>query len=1025
LIFISICTLIMGLAIAWLIIPKGDPETEIREKAAAAFEHEDYREAHKLYVQAADAFLDSERHKEYEFYRDLSHVLKDATSAVIFADPIMEDLQRFLRNNQDHPLLQKNTDKVWKVFDLAITKVLKDAEETALTSDNLDKIDAARNKAASWLQEAKPYWPDPKEAPRSILEKIAKLEQKVKDERYVLQFLKKIDKPSPTLEDVDFYREAAKQLRLEKDPRVQKKLDELLKKALPSVKYQAMNLPGTQPPPEPIVPGALIGPRVGDAGVLPAGQGVVFAVARGVLYTLAENDGHILWATRIGIDTARLPVRVPATQVDPEIVLVLSSDTNTLTARRVLDGAALWQHQLPAPCLARPVIVERDIRDSQGGVSHSRRAYVPTVDGRVQEIEIAGGGLIGEYLCGLPLLVGGAREPNSNLLYFPADRGYVFVLDVALGQCVGVLRTGQPSGSLRGEPILAGDGSPQRPGQADTGPRFLILCQTAGLDKMKLRAWQLPVDFRTFDDKPSREIDMRGWSWFEPYADGEKIALATDAGVLGLFGIQQKNNADSAIFPLISEQMKEIPLGGRGALSGRAQVVHGTENDFWVLAKGDMQQWRLGWNNKKGLTVGSSWPQALALGSPLHAGQVNAASDTVFVVTQSPTRQTCLATAVDALTGNIRWQRQLGMVCAGDPLALGNLVLAVDSSGGLFLFNSAQPPHRPGFEWQFVQEQRLASPPATPTEGVSHLLTGNGGTAYVISSQGKDNLLVRRIAPGKKPGEQTVEELSFKITLAGTPALAGDHLVLPLADGNLARLNLSKGGRPDASGPNWRAEDADAGAPGHVVHLGGNVFLYTDGSNRLKRFSWPAGQDWAVPKEELNPPPFERIVAAPLVIPSGDGKSPPRILVADASGTLTLLAGEQLQKSRAWKVDGEITSGPFLRGNHVGCVVNHRRLVWINPDKDGFLWTYGDAGSEAIVGQPQRLGDRLIVAHRDGRLVSLDVAKGQPRGKGFATRASVAPAAAPAAFDADRIFVPLTDGTVLLLPVADVEKPGP
>src|SRR5262249_9215482 len=171
-------------------------------------------------------------------------------------------------------------------------------------------------------------------------------------------------------------------LGLDKDPRVQKKLDELLKKALPSVKYVAKAMAPALPAAEALLPGALVGPPVGGAGPPPAGQVVVFALARGVLYALADKDGEIRWATRVGIDTARLPVRVAATQVDPEIVLVLSADTNTLTARRVSDGAALWQHQLPAPCLARPVIVERDIRDPQGGVLQSRRAYVPTVDGR-------------------------------------------------------------------------------------------------------------------------------------------------------------------------------------------------------------------------------------------------------------------------------------------------------------------------------------------------------------------------------------------------------------------------------------------------------------------------------------------------------------------------------------------------------------------------------------------------------------------------------------------------------------------
>ena len=50
--------------------------------------------------------------------------------------------------------------------------------------------------------------------------------------------------------------------------------------------------------------------------------------------------------------------------------------------------------------------------------------------------------------------------------------------------------------------------------------------------------------------------------------------------------------------------------------------------------------------------------------------QVSDGGETLFVVTQSPARQACLATAVDAATGQVRWQRQLGLSCQGDPVSL-------------------------------------------------------------------------------------------------------------------------------------------------------------------------------------------------------------------------------------------------------------------------------------------------------------------------------------------------------------------
>ena len=79
---------------------------------------------------------------------------------------------------------------------------------------------------------------------------------------------------------------------------------------------------------------------------------------------------------------------------------------------------------------------------------------------------------------------------------------------------------------------------------------------------------------------------LRGWPWFQPYHDGEKLVMASDAGAVGLFGIRQIKNEDAALFPLLAEefQMTAPVAGGSTFEAGRAQVVQAQEDDFWVLA---------------------------------------------------------------------------------------------------------------------------------------------------------------------------------------------------------------------------------------------------------------------------------------------------------------------------------------------------------------------------------------------------------------------------------------------------------
>jgi outer membrane protein assembly factor BamB len=195
-----------------------------------------------------------------------------------------------------------------------------------------------------------------------------------------------------------------------------------------------------------------------------------------------------------------------------------------------------------------------------------------------------------------------------------------------------------------------------------------------------------------------------------------------------------------------------------------------------------------------------------------------------------------------------------------------------------------------------------------------------------------------------------------------------------------------------------------------VVFLRADEFLSTDGSRGLRRWSWRSGPNELAKLEKTIELPA-RLIAAPVVLP-GDGGS--RVCVADVQGTVHLLQSSDGKLLRRWSLPGRITAGPFLRGQHLGVIVDHSHLVWLDPERAAEAWHYETEGT-GIVGQPQLVGGLLLVADQSGHFVAIDPATGKRQGSGYRLTANVAPAAAPIAFGPQEAFAPLTDGTVLML----------
>ncbi|MCI0462639.1 MAG: PQQ-binding-like beta-propeller repeat protein [Gemmataceae bacterium] len=973
-------------------------EADRFERALKQYDERNFAEAAERFRTLAIDFPQSPHEAKYRFLAELSDVLEPLQRSGTDDKLLTQNADRlaqFAAENQDNPLLQDaHRAELHEGFRRLARKFLDLADEqldrSLLQAHDLLVKEAARYRGKG-VAEGK-----------ELSAERGRVAQRIADHELLVETVAILEqrRANVSADSVQEARALVAERGLTKNPKVKELLDKLPDAHRAAVTYTAAlpPAPGRDRLVEDTPPSLLVTPVLeAHRGKGSPGQRPVLAVARGVLYALEPDSGQVRWAVRVGADTTALPLWLPPSEVAPAQVLVLSSDTPALAALDSATGSTRWCRKLSAPCLGRPVLI-------------AGRAFVPISSGRVEEIELVGGALLGYYELGQPLAGGGAHQTDTHLLYLPADSFCVYVLDVAKRTCAAVLYTGHPGGSLRAPPQVIGQ---QGAGKA-TGPQgYLLLAQTEGLGGARLRLFALPVT--EADTAPVQEEGpLTGAVWSAAWSDGEKLAVLADSGEFALYALQPRPDRSAPLVPLVEKARREkdrLALSGPGPRHpARSQLVHADGRQFWALAHGGLFRLQYVFRRETGPRLDPPGPELLTPGSPLHAAQVTTdeRGETFYLVTQSPDGQTCLATAYDARRGEVRWQRQLGMVPRGQPVVVGDQVLARDVSGRLLLFNSERI--RPGPESSWHVGGRVVPGRVGDAGDAFHLLAEpDGSTAHALASvrrQSGPALVVRAFTRGKEPGEP--QEFPLPAALAGVPALIGDGVILPLANGVLARQPLAGGGV--LTGPYWRAPHADEQAAGYVVPIGADDFLVTDGSRGLAR-RYLEGKEWMRRAgKELK----YRIVSAPAVLPSPDGKGEPQVCVADTADTVTLLNGVTLEEEGRWKLSGRITAGPLVRGGGIVCILEGRRLVWLAPLQDDPPWQPVEFHSD-VVGEPQWVDGVLVVAEQRGRFHALDPATGQPAGPGYAVRASAAPAAAPVPFGPDRLFAPLTDGTVLLL----------
>lgn len=966
-----------------------------------------YRQAADAFRQLAETYASSDKKPLYLFMEELSR-LRDATSGSIDNVPQINALAAaFVKDQKSQSAYKEHQEEIWE----SLANLAAAAADRAKAEPTPEALELAKECVERAKSEGVTIRDGAKVDQRhgDLDNRLAQASAAVAMALARARLLETLNSvmaqkvPGSAEQVLRLYDEEVKlHPKLKEDNDLQQRLTALQREEPEWVRYTAENPPRLLPRgPTSAGKGSLsvlVGPKLQGEGV-PSSEGpVVLALDRGVLYGLSQGDGQVRWAMRVGIDTTLLPARLRAGPAQPELALVLSAVDNTVSAVETVTGRTQWHYQLDAPCSSGPILVGRP-----------PIAYLPTENGKVYAIEPLMGRLLGVYETGQPLTVPGSYDPITQRLFLPASHRRILVLDLQNKRCAGVIYTGHAVGGLRGAPVIA----PPSPGQ----PSVILIAEADSLGSMKLRAFTVPESVSEAqpalgaDGKPI-EFIVPGWSWFSPYFDGDTLGIATDRGYLALFGLKRNTN-DRPVYRLAFQPLPigdpNSPLFTGQRPVGRAQIAQVTLGKWWLLVGGQLQPYRFDLYRQQLVRAGS---ESLPLGSPLQEAQVLPSSQQMVLVTQAldgsegldRTLATCLATS----TGKVTWQRQLGFICNQEPLVVGNRLFAVDKLGGFLSIDVERSSPEPGQAW--LTDARWLSN-GVEESAVARLLFSQDGKLIVTMTFLARSERVRIQRYDVESGTLTEHFYRLDSPPAGTPVLTETSVMTPCRDGTLREFPL--GGARELPVPlTWR--DPKAGlAVGHAVLVAPDHLLIGNGLNRLQQWK-KAGNVWQKGEDVLELP-TGRIVTPLLIVPRESDKY---LCLGDDANHLHLFSASRLVPLRVWDVGGRITRGPFVRGRYVGCVVDNERLIWLDPEQDTLLWQYpapGEGpGRGLIVGEPALHGEQVIVAHRHGEYVWLDVATGKVQATS-AVGSQAIPTTGVVPFGPGRVLSPLSDGTMMIV----------
>ena len=1004
-----------GLAVGGFFLKRYMDFAPERLCAAGKKEYEDthYEQARRLFDQIAKDYPDHPRAAEARFFGPLAGLRNAVASVMNKTDPTpaigqWDQFQGLIADPALAPFAEKSRFgiDVWQAGTRLVEDTLAKGNEVFNRDDPTD--------AETWLQQAarveamlERFRPDDASKPESISRELAALRQKIDGSRARAIVLKEIRGllAEPDDDRLQQARQVALAKGMEADDGYQKLVGEAEQKIRARAVYVAINppLPKT-PAPDDGLTSLLFAPRLDRGPRFPV-RGpptTFFALARGILYALDEADGKVLWAMRTGADNTIPAVSIPATDTTPELAVVPTSQGGQagLHARHLRTGRSEWYQALPAPCAGEPLFIGTEL-------------YVPLADaqGTVLEIVAATGDVRGKIQLGRAIGGQPVIRPGTGQLFIPAEAASVYAFDVARRgpnnqhldpALAGVIPTGHGPGALQG-PIFFANPEPDNP-----GPRHLLAGVALGLDRMAVKACPF-ADAEGGAVNPAgapSEIPVPGWSRFPAYCDGEKVAVVTDRRELLLFGINLGDNRDVTLFPLPSAP-------GQQTEESAGQLVMADEVNYWTLAGRELRRHCLGFANKDGAKLVPAG-KGLRVGEPVQAAQTNARRDLMVIVAQEG--GSFRVTAVSTESGELVWQRELGMLAKGEPFRRGDDLVWLDQGGGLTKLDTRLLTQDRTPVWLVDAEERwMVAAPAVGFRPLTDLVPGPDGTALVLlegnSEKGRQFLL--RVFNGARVDEQLVPAPGG---LAGEPMVVGRFLVLPADNGTLYRLALD-GGKILEEGPTWRGNSLPASSACFLAPLAGDDFLATDGNKSVVRWNWSTTTKRFESRGRLVV--RGKFRAKPFVV----SMAPPRMLTVDQTGGLSLWDADKFKPDlpplRLWQAADKDAALP---GNdridavipvpgvpELFALIGNRHAFGLRFDADKPVW----ATAGQFVNHGREAGGNVLVTERNA-VRRLALATGELSAPLFQAGGPYAVGGGAVPLGDRRLLVPLADGTLLL-----------
>jgi outer membrane protein assembly factor BamB len=254
-------------------------------------------------------------------------------------------------------------------------------------------------------------------------------------------------------------------------------------------------------------------------------------------------------------------------------------------------------------------------------------------------------------------------------------------------------------------------------------------------------------------------------------------------------------------------------------------------------------------------------------------------------------------TALDAATGQIRWQQKLEATGSGTPSVQGDLVYLV--SGGDTAWAIETATGRVRWQTSTAPDQSNVLGGAAPviTDQLAIFAFGNGEVQATFRQGGL------RVWDAIVSGQRRFSALARVADITGDPVLAGDTLYVGTHSGRMIALDVANGER------RWTAQD---GAISPVWVAGGSVFAISDRNELMRLDARDGARIWGVRLPNFTQTRPRRQVE--VVAHYGPILAGGQLVVASNDGQLRFFDPVSGAMTHAVAVPGGATSAPIVAG---------------------------------------------------------------------------------------------------------------